>query len=358
MLAKRDITIWISAFATFLAILSSVAMSVLLINEGAASIVRPYLIGDIISSIAGDLNVEAYLWISVIVTFILLGITCMVAFRKPLDAEILRMLVNVKGNMEDLRKTHGETLTDMVDQLEYNQKTNQKFFMKVNSKVEDANKEMLALVGGQGKAIKKARRDLISIIENKANETGEKLSTDLKGQGKVLVGVKQLSQDGATALKKQRAELREIKVRLEKIEEKIMPIQAKLKSVDNPEDIKGIGPTLGKELRGLGITSVGEFLTTDPTLIGEKTRVSQEMADNLQIFAQLLMIPGVDENDAELLMGAGIKSRKELADQDLIKFSRRVGEIAKTYVDEGKISKDEYPTMEEIYSWIRMATYF
>jgi hypothetical protein len=355
-LKQREIIVWISAFATFLAILSSVAMSVLLINEGASSVVRPYIIGDIIGSVAGDLSVEVYLWISVILTFILIGITCLAAFHKPFDEKMLRMLVNVNGNLEDFRKTHEGTMTEMADQLEYNQKINQTFFMKVNSKVEDASKEMLALLGGQGRAIKKARHDLISIIENKTNETGGKLSSDLKEQRKVMMGVKQLSENGASALKKQRAALKEIKVRLGKIEEKIMPIQAKLKSVDNPEDIKGIGPTLGKELRGLGITSVGEFLTTEPTLIGEKTRVSQEMADNLQSFAQLLMIPGIDENDAELLMSAGIKSRKELAAQDLIKFSRKVGEIAKSYVDEGKISKDEYPTMEEIYSWIRMAS--
>ena len=135
----------------------------------------------------------------------------------------------------------------------------------------------------------------------------------------------------------------------------MVPTQAKLKSLDEAEDIKGIGPALGKELSGLGITSVGEFLTTDPVIIGEKTRVSQEMAENLQAMAQLMMIPGVDANDAEILIDAGIKSRRELADQDLIQLSRKVGEIAKIYVDQGKISKDEYPTIEEISSWIRLA---
>lgn len=388
MVEKRKIIIWIFAFATFLAILSSVSMSVLLINEGASSVVRPYIIGDLIGSITGDLSVEFYLWISVTATFIFLGITCIMALSKPLDAEIFGMLLNVEGNLENLRTTHENnmeylrttqenTLTEMSSGLERSLRTNQRFFSGVNSKVEDINKEMLSVLEGQGRLIKKSGHDLISVLENKVDKTGKKLSNDLEEQqkvmkrvnllskvgatalmeqGKVMMGIKQLSQNGAEALKKQKAELKEIKVRLEKIEEKIMPIQAKLKSVDNPEDIKGIGPTLGKELRGLGITSVGEFLTTDPTIIGEKTRVSQEMAYNLQTFAQLLMIPGIDENDAELIIGAGIKSRKELAAQDLIQFSRKVGEIAKNYIDEGKISKDEYPTIEEIYSWIRMAT--
>ena len=181
------------------------------------------------------------------------------------------------------------------------------------------------------------------------------MSADLKKQETVMIRVKRLSEEGATALKNQSVELEEIKLRLERIEGNMVPIQAKLKTFDNPEDIKGIGPALGKELSGLGITSVGEFLTTDPIIIGEKTRVSQEMAENLQAMAQLMMIPEVDANDAELLIEAGIKSRRELADQDLIQLSRKVGEIAKIYVDQGKISKDEYPTIEEISSWIRLA---
>jgi hypothetical protein len=46
--------------------------------------------------------------------------------------------------------------------------------------------------------------------------------------------------------------------------------------------------------------------------------------------------------------------KKQLADQDLIQLNRKVGEIAKIYVDQGKISKDEYQTIGEISSWIKM----
>jgi len=352
MVVKRGITVWISAFATFLAILSSFAMAVLLINEGAGSIVRPYIIG----SIFGDLSAESYLWISVTTTFIFLGITCIITYRKqPPKPEIVKMFLKVGGNLAALRKAQEASITEVADQLEYDRKVNRKFFSKVNSNFEEANKETLALLADQRKAIKKSRLDLISAIEKKAVEAEEKMSADLRKQGTVMIGVKRLSEEGATALKNQHSELEEIKLRLERIEGNMVPNQAKLKSLANPEDIKGIGPSLGKELRGLGIASVGEFLTTDPTIIGEKTRVTQEMAENLQSMAQLMMIPGVDANDAELLIDAGIKSRRELADQDLIQLSRKVGEIAKIYVDQGKISKDEYPTIEEISSWIRMA---
>jgi predicted flap endonuclease-1-like 5' DNA nuclease len=352
MVVKRGIPVWISAFATFLAIMSSFAMAVLLINQGAGTVVRPYILG----SIFGGLSAETYLWICVTATFILLGITCVIAYRKqPPDPEIVKMFLKVGGNLAALRKAQEASITETADQMEYNRKVNQKFFGNIKSDLEIANKETLALLANQRKTVKKIRLDLISTIEKKMDETGEKLSADLKKQEKAIIGAKRLNEESAAALKKQQADLEEIERRLERIEGNMVPNQALLKSLDNPENIKGIGPSLGKELTGLGITSVGDFLTTDPEVIGEKTRVSQEMAENLQSMGQLMMVPGVDANDAEILVEAGIKSRKDLADQDLIQLSRKVGEISKIYVDQGKISKDECPTIEDVSSWIRMA---
>ena len=352
MITKRGIIVWISAFLTFLSIITSFAMVILLINEGAVSIVSPYLIG----SIAGALSVETYLWMSITTTFIFLGLTCITVYLKqPPDPEIVKLLLKVGGNLAALRKTQEISITEMADQMEYGRKVNQKFFSKVSSDLNEDKQEMLVLLANQGKVVKKVRSDLISTIETKASETGQKLFADLKKQKTVMLGVKRLCEEGATALKNQRAELEEIELRLERIEGNMVPNQAKLKSRDNPEDIKGIGPALGKELRTLGISSVGEFLTIDPLVIGEKTRVSKEMAENLQASGQLMMIPGVDSNDADLLVEAGIKTRKQLTEHDLIQLSRKIREIAKIYIDQGKISQEEYPTIEEISAWIRMA---
>jgi hypothetical protein len=178
MIGKRGIMVWIAAFATFLAILSSFAMVILLINEGAGSIVRPYIIGSI-----GDLSAESYLWISITTTFIFLGITCIIAYRKqPPNPEIVKMFLKVGGNLAALRKAQEASVTEMADQLEYDRKVNRKFFSKVNSNFEEINKETLAILAEQGKAIKKSRLDLISAIEKKAGETGEKMSADLKNK--------------------------------------------------------------------------------------------------------------------------------------------------------------------------------
>jgi predicted flap endonuclease-1-like 5' DNA nuclease len=349
---KRGITVWISAFVASLSIMYSFAMIIRLINEGAGAIVNPYIISDIV----GGLNVETYLWMSVTATFIFLGITCIIAYRKqPPDPEIIKMFLKVGGNLATLRKAQEASITETASQMEYNRKVNQKIFSNIKLDLEETNKEIITLLAKQRGAVKKIRLDLVSTIEKKTAETGEKLSTDLRKQETAMIRLKRLNEESLAALNKQRAGLEEIELRLERIEGNMVPIQAKLKSLDNPENIKGIGPSLGKELTGLGITSVGDFLTTDPYVIGEKTRISQELAENLQAMAQLMMIPGLDANDAELLIDVGVSSRRELAGQDLIELSRKVSEITKIYVDQGKISKDECPTIEEVSSWIRMA---
>jgi hypothetical protein len=180
MVTKRAIYVWISAFATFLAIMCSFATAVLFINEGAGAVVRPYILG-----IFGGLSVESYLWISVTATFILLGITCIIVYRKkPLDPELVKMFLKVGGNLSALRKAQEASITETADQIEYTKKVNQKFLGNIKSDLEEANKETLALLEKQRKAIKKIRLDLISAIEKKAEETGEKLAANLKKKKK------------------------------------------------------------------------------------------------------------------------------------------------------------------------------
>ncbi|MCW4022490.1 MAG: DUF4332 domain-containing protein [Candidatus Bathyarchaeota archaeon] len=352
MVSKRGIIVWLSAFITFLSIIASFSMAVLLLTEGAGTVVNPY----ILSAIFGGLTTETYLWISLTVTFALLGLTCILIYMKqPPDPEIVKLLLKVGGNLATLRNAQEASKNEIVERMECYKKVNQTFFSKVTTDLQEKTTEMASLLASQSRSIKKARSDLVSAIETKTVETGEKLSADLKKQEAVLNSLKRLNEENATLLKNQLTELEAITKQLEQIEGTMVPNQAKLKSVDNPEDIKGIGPTLGKELRELGITSVGEFLNTDPVVIGDKTRVSHEMAENLQATAQLMMVPGLDADDAELLIGCGIKSRKQLANQDLITLSRKINDISQIYIAQQKLSKENAPTIEEISAWIRMA---
>ena len=355
MAVKRGIAVWISGFLTFLAALSSFGMVIYWIREGRDFVLRPYLIGDIMSSLAGDLSVENHLWIFLTATFILLGITCVIAYRKqPPHPEIVKMFVKVGGNLAALRKTQEATATELAENIEYNRKTNRDLFKKANANIGAAKKETMAELENQGRAVKKVRRNMVD-VEKKVDETREKMLGALKHQKTRIQEVGRLAKLSADAVKKQRAELEDMRSNLVRIVEELNPPQPKLKSQDDPEEIRGIGPRLGEELRALGIMNTGDLITADPNLIDEKTRASREMAERLQATAQLLMVPGVDENDAELLVDSGITSRRILADQELVPLSREIAELAKTYVEDGKLSEDERPTIEEVSSWIRIA---
>jgi len=353
---KRGVAVWLSGFLTFLAALGLIVVVIYWLRVGPNFIFRPYLVGDIISSLIGDLRVETYFWIFIAATFIFFGLTCIIAYRRlPPDPEIVKMFVKVGGNLAAIRKTLEVTTTELSERLEMNRTTTEDLFKKANTNLENARKEMLGLLEKQEKEVQKVRRDMVSAIEKKIGETREEMLGVLEKQRTTIQEVGRLSERSAAAVKKQMTELEDIGTRLEEIEGKLTPPQPRLKSQDNPEEIRGIGSRLGEELRALGITNIGELITADPTVIDEKTRASREMAERWQATAQLLMVPGLDENDAELLVEAGVTSRRELADQDMVSLSRKIGEIAKTYMEQGKISKDENPTIEEISFWIKMA---
>jgi predicted RecB family nuclease len=96
-------------------------------------------------------------------------------------------------------------------------------------------------------------------------------------------------------------------------------------------------------------------LATDAPTIAEKTAELSETIENLQAIAQLLMVPGIDEKRSELLVRFGITSRRELASQDPVQLYRGLVGIAKTYVENGKLSPNKIPTIEDVSSWIKQA---
>ncbi|MCW8802713.1 MAG: hypothetical protein OQK81_05090, partial [Candidatus Bathyarchaeota archaeon] len=161
MVSKRGIIVWISAFVTFLAIMASFSMAVLLINEGAGTIVNPY----ILSAIFGGLTTETYLWISIAGTFALLGLTCILIYMKqPPDPEIVKLLLKVGGNLAALRKAQEASTNEIVERMEYDKKVNQTFFSKVTTDLQEKTSEMASVLDTQGRSIKKIRSELVSAV--------------------------------------------------------------------------------------------------------------------------------------------------------------------------------------------------
>lgn len=363
---KKGIAVWILGFLTFLAAISALNAVILWATQpgGLDYLFTPLYPLDLLIS---DLEVRIYLWASVALTFIFLGFTCVAAFRKPpIDPDLLKMLVRlneslaanretVREGLEENKEMIGTTRMDILDGIDGGKKASEKLFQTVDANVDSARQEVLRRMRVQEKGTKAIREELLPTMEtNLVNATGEMVQT-IRKQERTMKKLERVSKVGAATIDAQREEFTDMKARIERIESKLVPSQPRLTSQNKTEEVKGIGPRLGKELVAIGITNVGELVMADPEAVAEKTRASEEMVKNMQATAQLLMVPGVDEDDAEMLREAGVNSIKELAEQDPFQLSREIGIIAKAYVEQGKIPDDERPTLEEVSSWIKRA---
>jgi predicted flap endonuclease-1-like 5' DNA nuclease len=305
---KKVITVLILGYLTFLATLNTLHGVILWAIDGGDYIFEPYLLG----TITGGMPVATYFCASAAAAFIFLTLTTVVAYWKPpRDSALARAFFKMEENM-------------MVNRYNLEE---------------------------QGKTIQSIYEELFPILESISNIKKE-TSTESERQRRAILNAGKLN---AKTIEKEMSKLNDIKTRLRNIEKQITPLQPKITSSDKPQKINGIGPRIGDALRAMGITSVGELITTDPTIIAVKTRLSLETVKQLRAAAQLQMIPGVDENDVELLRDVDVFTIKELAGQDPIQLGRRIAEIAETYVEQGKIDESEKPSLEEVMSWVKLA---
>jgi predicted RecB family nuclease len=154
---------------------------------------------------------------------------------------------------------------------------------------------------------------------------------------------------------KQSGEIASIKLKIDRVEEALTTPKPQLTSKSDPEDVRGIGPTIKDELRDMGITNVEQFILADPKMIAEKTTISEKTAEKLQGVAQLAMVPGIRDKDLVLLEEVGVMNRKELANQDPLELGKKINAVFQVCVEKGKISDVGKPTIEEIYSWVKFA---
>jgi len=311
--------VWIFAFLSVVAGLNMFNAVMLLTLRG----------GDFVADFSimalqlGSVSVLAYFLVSVITTFVLLGLTFFFMFQGlPADPDLLQRLSKVEASLAMSTNMLENMQIGFFRRLEDNEKATDESLKKMKISLDEARKETNDALEKQRRALREAQK------ENKRN-------TDV--------------------IKKQATEVSSMRKRVEKIEKTLSPAKTKLTSKSKLKAVKGVQPRLAAGLKTMGITNVGQFLTTDPAVIAEKTMEFPETVTNLQAKAQLLMVPGIDPNDAELLVKVGITSRKELADQDPIQLSRAIVNIANTYVGRGKMSTNRVPTVDDVWSWIRSA---
>jgi len=346
----KGMGVWILGFLTFLAGLNALNAVVRWAIGGGELAFEPYLIGDFI----GEMQVPFYFWVSIITMFLLLGLTAVIAYsRPPPDPAILSRIVGIEEELATNRGMLESTQIGLYQRLEDNERDREELFNKVNVNLRDVREKTLGALEKQEKEIRKVSEELSPTIKadlvGARKETARILQKQGEAMQKVLFSVIEpnigaVRQEMLGVLEKHGTTIRNLE-----------RLSRKLTSQSSPEEIKGVGPHLGEELRSIGISNVGELITADPATIAGRTRLSPDMATRLQARAQLLTVPGIDENDVELLEEAGVTTRRELAEQGTIELSRIIGEIAKTYLEQGKISESEKPTIEEISSWIKLA---
>lgn len=360
---KKGIAVWILGFLTFLAFLNAFNAVLQWTLNGSDHEFEPYLIGQF----TGTIQVTLYFWVSVATVFIFLGCTVVMAFRKPpLDPDLVEMLANLNDNLVASKTMIEEGLeantkaieavkTDLLERMEAQRRVNEESFENLGTSLQSIREETLDSLEKQGKGLQKVSRELSSAIETSISDVRGEVLGALSKQEEVISRVGRSSRRSMRTIEKATADLGEMRTRLETLETALALPQPRLTSYSSPRDIKGIGPRLVGELKATGITSVGEFLLADPAVIDERTRLTREKAEGLQGAVQLLMIPGIDKTDVELLEKVGVTNRKELAERDPFELCKKLVEVAKTYVEERRISEAEKPTVEEVLSWVKLA---
>lgn len=360
---KKGIAVWMLAFLTFVAFLNAFNAVLSWTFYGNQFEFEPYVVDQFI----GRIKVIQYFWISTAITFVLLGCTAVMVFRKPpLDPDLVDMFAQMNEHFTTYKTALEEGLeanmksmenlrTDLLERMEAQERVTQEFFNTHRTSLESTRKETLDALQKQDKSIQKVSRQLSSAVEISVNNVREEVLRAAAKQEEAIMRLRRSSRKSMRTIYKVTADLDEMKARLETLENALAPPQPKLTSQSSSREIKGIGPRLAEELKTIGITDVGQFLTADPAIIDEKTRLTRETAEHLQRMIQLLMIPGIDKIDVELLEKVGITNRKELAEEDPFELHRKLSKVAETYVEQGKISKAEKPTVEDVLSWVKLA---
>jgi len=323
-------------FFAFLAGLNSVNATVLWAQLGPEAMIQPYLIG----SLTGELSVATYLWISILATFVFLSMTFSSLISKLPDPMVLHDIM------------------DKVDDLEKDQKVLQKIktgLILIEASLNDFRTGVLEGLREQEEQIKGIRGELGKKFDKKLADLNQETTKQLGKMEKAVQRVGQTNKKNVTTMKKQTKEISSMKSKLERLEMELVHPKPQLTSQSELKRVKGIGRYLANELRGIGITSVGELILTDPLTIAAKTGTSQRTVEKVQGRAQLLMVPGMKEKDITLLEELGITTRRKLGHQDPIELGKKMNGIHKAQVEKGKISKAERPTIEEIDSWIKFA---
>ena len=379
----KGIAIWILGLFAFLAGANVINSVIMWFNIGPEATFNPYLLG----SLTGAIPVYVYFLISLIVFVVFLGATS-------------HKVVDDMSNTDQIN-----AIVENVDRLEAGQQSQQKLLEGVQAKVflvdeglERTRKDFSKALAEQGESIAKsldsghqAQRKTLDSVQGQVFLLDESLKSIKKGldaQADIVKGtnatlvdtfgpqladmqatlakqigetesalaqVKRGEKRTSTNIAKQQDQIAEITLKLEQLEGMLATPKPMLTSKSSIEDVKGIGPGKGTELKEMGITNAGELIMADTKVLAGRMGSSEKTVEKLQGRAQLSMVPGLNEKNLLLLEELDVIDRKSLAAQDPIELSKRINAVFKINLDKGKVLESDLPTIEEIDSWIKFA---
>ncbi|MCX8152878.1 MAG: DUF4332 domain-containing protein [Candidatus Bathyarchaeota archaeon] len=365
--------IWALCFFSFLSGLFSVHSIVLWANLGLNGVFQPFLsIG-----VSFGIPVWSYLLITIFMTLAFLGAAIHKLVAELSTKALLAQIDARMNNLESVQKIQQQTLESLqarvflVDeslnimlkdvtkafsrQEELLKQVQENLAKKFDGELSAVKASLLRHVTEQNEELKKSNAILEDIFAKKLADAKNELSAPLARLESLMDKHEERNKKTEKALLKQEDTITELRSRIERLELTFVGPKPQLSSQSSVEDVRGIGESTGKELRAIGIATVGDLLTTDAASIAAKTGISEKLVEKFQSRAQLAMIPGITDKDLLLLEEVGVANRKELAAQDPFELGKKINLIVRTYVAEGKMSEADRPTIETIDAWIRFA---
>jgi len=136
-------------------------------------------------------------------------------------------------------------------------------------------------------------------------------------------------------------------------------VRSYLGPTDDLERAPSIGPKLAERLAAAELRTVGDLLACDPTAIATKLahpKITAETIGEWQDQSRLMVeVRGIRGSHAQLLAGAGIRSRDSLASTDADKLCADLLAFAATEKGQAILRDGNPPDMERIKGWLEQA---
>ena len=385
-------SIWILGFFTILSVANTVNSTIMWFAAGPTSTFTPYLLG----SLTGPIPVYVYTLISVLALLAFLGVT---AHRLISELSVLDEIKTIQSNQETQQRTLLNVQNKVGEVDESLDRTSSKLSTEINDQgeaiknkveaseklIEKTGKNLTEELNNQGEAIKqtveasdqnqqklidalqgrmflvdeniadfkKQLSDQTKLMKNMDTTIADSVNAQLNDVRETLTKLESRDTKTATAITKQKGEIEDIKKKIELIEASLIAPKAMLKSNNNVEDVKGIGPNKTEDLNKIGIASVSDLIMADPKVVASALGSSDKTAEKLQGRAQLQMIPGIEEKDLLMLEELDITDRKSLSSQDPIELGKKMNAIFKINLADGKVLEADKPTIDKIESWVK-----